>query len=139
MHPDIERELASQRIEDLRRAGVATHRERPSRRVKLDGEDGSVVLRGARRSDQSALAALAALDGTLPPVGPSLVAEVDGSIHAALPLDGGRPFSDPFRRTSELIALLEARARQLSEARSIRASRPHRLAWLAPAALRRLV
>jgi hypothetical protein len=69
MHPDIERELAAQRAEDLRRAGAAE-------RVKGSGE---VVLRSARRADQQAVASLAVLDETLPPVGPALVAEVDGS------------------------------------------------------------
>src|SRR5215208_77645 len=101
MHPDMERELAAQRVEDLRRAGAAAVRGRATRHVNVEGE---VALRSARRGDQSALAALAALDGTLPPVGPALVAEVDGSIRAVLPLDGGRPFADPFRRTADLVA-----------------------------------
>jgi hypothetical protein len=132
MHPDMERELAAQRIADLRRS-AAPRRERVARKVKVDTE---VVLRGARDADRSALAALAALDGTLPPVGPALVAEVDGSIRAVVPLDGGRPYADPFRRTGDLVALLEERARQISEARRARAH-GHRLG-LVPA-LRRLV
>jgi hypothetical protein len=133
MHPDIERELAAQRVEELRRAGAATRRESVARKVRLDGD---VVLRGARDADRSALTALATLDGTLPPVGPALVAEVDGSIRAVVPLDGGRPFADPFRRTSDLIALLEERARQIADARHERAHA--RRPGLVPA-LRRLV
>ena len=134
MHPDIERDLAAQRIEDLRRAGAELRRDRVSRAVQVDRQ---VVLRGARGSDRSALAALAALDGTLPPVGPALVAEVDGAVTAVLPLDGGRPFSDPFRRTSELITLLEERARQLELAGVTGSKRRHRLGWFTP--IRRLV
>src|SRR3954447_6468406 len=104
MHPEMERELAKQRMEDLRRAGAVGRVERVTRTVRLDRE---VVLRGARHGDHHALAALAALDGTVPPVGPALVAEVEGTIAAVLPLDGGRPFSDPFRQTGDLLALLE--------------------------------
>ena len=134
MHPEIERELVAQRIEDLRRAAAPPARERVARKVRVDGE---VVLRGARASDRGALAALAALDGTLPPVGPALVAEVDGSIRAVLPLDGGRPFSDPFRHTADLIALLEERASQIAAAARKTRARTHR--WHAPAVLRRFV
>jgi hypothetical protein len=32
---------------------------------------------------------------------------------AALPLDGGRPLADPFRRTAGAVELLALRARQL--------------------------
>lgn len=135
MHPEIERELAAQRVEELRRAGAPTRRESPARKVRIDGE---VVLRGARGTDRTALAALAALDGALPPVGPALVAQVRGAVVAVLPLDGGRPFADPFRRTDDLIALLEERARQIDEARSAPARRSW-LRWHAPAALRRFV
>jgi hypothetical protein len=63
---------------------------------------------------------------------------VRGAVVAVLPLDGGRPFADPFRRTDDLIALLEERARQIDEARSAPARRS-RLRWHAPAVLRRFV
>ena len=60
------------------------------------------------------LAALAILDDALPPAGDALVAEVDGSPRAVLPLAGGRPFADPFRPTADLVQLLQMRAEQLS-------------------------
>ena len=136
MHPDIERQLATQRIEDLRHAG-ASRRPVPARQARTRVED--VSIRVATRSDSASLAALSALDGALPPIGGALVAEVNGSIVAALPLGGGRPFADPFRHTNDLVALLEERAKQLERER--RAGRDHRglFGWLAPAALRRLV
>jgi hypothetical protein len=59
------------------------------------------------------MSALAALDGREWRTGPALVAEVDGSLRAALPLDGADPFSDPFRSSAEVLALLELRAVQL--------------------------
>src|SRR4051794_20154114 len=111
MHPEIERELTTQRIEDLRRAGAPRRRRRavvPA--VSARGE--SVVIRIAHRADRAALAALAALDGALPPIGGALVAEVKGSIVAALPLGGGRPFPAPLRHTNDLLALLQERAKQ---------------------------
>src|SRR4051794_30942960 len=137
MHPEIERELAKQRIEDLRHVGRAGGRDRASRAVKVH-VDREVVLRGARVADGPALRALAVLDDALPPVGPALVAEAEGAILAVMPLDGGRPYADPFRHTDDLVALLEARAEQLDVARRA-AGRRSRLGWLAPQALRRLV
>jgi hypothetical protein len=133
MHPDMERELAAQRIEELRRAGEAA-----GRPVLAAPAEERVVIRVAARSDRAALTALAAIDSALPPIGDALVAEIDGALVAALPLGGGLPFADPFRRTKDVIALLEARARQVERER--RGARGHgRFAWLAPAALRRLV
>ena len=136
MHPDLERDLAKQHAEHLRRVGRAG---RPRRAKSVERAASEVVIRVARHGDGPALAALAALDGTMPPAGPALLAEVDGSPRAVLPLGGGRAFSDPFRHTADVLALLEARARQLeSERRSGRARRRF-FGWHAPAALRRLV
>ncbi len=47
---------------------------------------------------------------------PALVAEVDGRLRAALPLDGSAPVADPFHRGAELIQLLRVRATQLAGA-----------------------
>jgi hypothetical protein len=41
---------------------------------------------------------------------------------AALPLDGGAALADPFKPTSDIVALLELRARQLRETRIPRKS-----------------
>lgn len=126
MHPNfqIERQMANDRVESLRRAG---------RRAR--GEPSEVVIRSARSDEAGALADLALLDEAEMPAGPAIVAEVDGSIRAALPLDGGQAIADPFRRTSNLIALLEARAAQLGR----EAGGRRRFSVHAPAALRRLV
>jgi hypothetical protein len=70
----------------------------------------SVVMRAARGSDGDALARLAALDSKRAPRGELLVAEVDGVIHAAIQLDDGAVFANPFTPTAGLIALLELRA-----------------------------
>jgi hypothetical protein len=92
--------------------------EAAKRRWKLEQADGTpvtrVTLRQAVAADRERLRALADLDSGEVPDGRALVAEVDGRLRAALPLDGGRPLSDPFHRGVELIDLLEVRARQLA-------------------------
>jgi hypothetical protein len=72
-----------------------------------------VTLRYASAGDTDGLRFLAALDSAEPPSGSALVAEVDGRLRAALPLDGGRAIADPFHRGAELVDLLRVRASQL--------------------------
>jgi hypothetical protein len=75
-----------------------------------------VTLRYAAAADSERLRHLAQLDSAVAPSGEALVAEVDGRIWAALPLDGASPISDPFHRGAELIDLLRIRAAQLGRA-----------------------
>jgi hypothetical protein len=72
-----------------------------------------VTLRYASAQDAGRLQLLAQLDSAEAPTGPALVAEVDGRLRAALPLDGTPPIADPFHRGTELIELLKLRAHQL--------------------------
>ncbi len=73
-----------------------------------------VTLRYAAAADAERLRILAELDSANAPAGPVLVAEVDGRLRAALPLDGGAPIADPFHRGTEMIQLLRMRAAQLA-------------------------
>ena len=73
----------------------------------------AVTVRLASPRDTRDLDRLAQLDSTRPPIGPTLIAEVDGELLAALPLRGGSPVATPFRRTAEIVGLLELRALQL--------------------------
>ena len=75
----------------------------------------TLTVRLARTSDSRQLASLAALDSAPVPEGALIVAESDGRIVAAKPLDGGRAVADPFVRTAALVQLLELRAHQLRE------------------------
>jgi hypothetical protein len=75
-----------------------------------------VTLRYAAAADHTRLRQLAELDSAEVPMGPFLVAEVDGRLRAALPLDGGTPIADPFHRGAELIELLRIRASHLGRA-----------------------
>jgi hypothetical protein len=74
-----------------------------------------VTLRLASADDARRLRRLAQLDSARVPSGAVLIAEVEGCLQAALPLDGGAPIADPFRRSADLVALLRMRAAQMSE------------------------
>jgi hypothetical protein len=73
-----------------------------------------VTLRYAAAADTDRLRRLAELDRAAPPSGVALVAEVDGRLRAALPLDGSEPIADPFHSGAELLELLRVRAAQLA-------------------------
>jgi hypothetical protein len=83
--------------------------------------DTAVTVRLASSRDARDLHRLAQLDSARSPVGPTLVAEVDGELVAALPLRGGSPVANPFVPTTELVSLLQTRADQL-----MREARPRR-------------
>jgi hypothetical protein len=143
VHPFLQPQLAELHQDDRRRDADATRR-RPRRaaagRDAPAGRDvtAEVIIRRATPADGPALAALSALDAAPMPFGPALVAEVAGSPRAVLPLDGARPFGDPFRRIDELVALLELRAAQLRDDETRRApGRGGLLAWARLAAQRR--
>jgi hypothetical protein len=73
--------------------------------------DAALVMRSAQPSDARALARLAALDSKGAPRGDVLLAEVDGAIPAAVELETGTIYANPFRPTAHLVTLLELHAR----------------------------
>jgi hypothetical protein len=75
-----------------------------------------VTIRTAGAQDALALGRLAQLDGRLYGGAAALVAEVEGELIAALPLDGSPAIADPFRRTAQLVAMLELRRGQIDTA-----------------------
>ena len=70
----------------------------------------TITIRQARLGDRSAILRLAELDACEAPSGPVLLAFVGAELRAALPLAGGEPIADPFRRTGGLVELLRLRA-----------------------------
>jgi hypothetical protein len=90
-----------------------------------------VVIRFSERGDERALARLAGRDSQPAPRGALLVAEADGELRAALPLDGRGAVADPFHPTAELVGLLELRRSQLAEPDSGRVRRGVRRTRLA--------
>jgi len=77
---------------------------------------GGVTIRSAGPADAPAISRLAALDSSVPPAGDLLLAEVDGELWAATPVDGGPAIADPFRPSGELVGLLALRVTQLETA-----------------------
>ena len=71
-----------------------------------------ITIRAAREEDASAIARLAALDEAPAPTGTALLGFVDGELAAARSLDAGLTVADPFRRTAELVDLLDMWARR---------------------------
>ena len=99
-----ERRLDLRRVAE--RAGPADPAHTPVTRV---------TLRYSSAADLAGLRRLAALDSAPAPAGVALVAEVDGRLRAALPLDGSRAIADPFHRGLDLVELLRIRAAQLAD------------------------
>jgi hypothetical protein len=115
MHPDFlqatlhDRERQLDR--DLRRASLMP--EEPNAHEASASSAEQVVLRLCSVHDDEALDRLAALEGRKVASGRHVVAEVDGTLVASLPLASGPLLADPFRHTAHLVSLLELRAKQL--------------------------
>jgi hypothetical protein len=76
----------------------------------------TVLIRAARGSDGDALDRLAALDSARIPTGELIVAEADGALVAAHAPATGATIADPFRRTAEVVELLQLRGSMLRAA-----------------------
>lgn len=83
-----------------------------------------VTIRMARPTDERAVADLSELDYSVRPADPVLVAEVDGSLWAAVSLSDGTAVADPFRPSGDLVPLLRERAHQLARPSRVVARRP---------------
>ena len=101
---------AHERQADLRRAAGSAGRPDPGHTPVT-----RVTLRYSSSADRAGLRRLAQLDSAPAPAGAALVAEVDGRLRAALPLDGSRAIADPFHRGLDLVELLRVRAAQLAD------------------------
>lgn len=73
-----------------------------------------LTIRLSAESDALALGRLARLDSTLYDGSSALLAEADGRLLAAITLECGAAFSDPFERSAEAVALLALRREQLT-------------------------
>jgi hypothetical protein len=73
----------------------------------------TILIRLATSADARTLNNLAALDSRHPLAGPAMLAEVDGTVRAALDLYDGSVAADPFARTAEVVEMLRLRASRL--------------------------
>jgi hypothetical protein len=69
-----------------------------------------LTLRSATVADEAALARLAALDSSRVPSGELLVAELDGTLVAAVSVDTRAAIADPFEHTAAIVESLRLRA-----------------------------
>ena len=123
IHPEVLLVLAEGKLQDMQREQARRARiagPRPAR----EQSDPTITLRLCRVGDNPALAKLAALEERSIPEGQFVLAELDGRIVAALPLDGSPALRDPFVRTAHLQRLLELRVAQLNCAQQTRWSLP---------------
>src|SRR4051812_30181410 len=75
----------------------------------------AVLMRRATTDDSARIRTLALLDDKRMPAGPFLVAEIGGEMVAARSLASGAVVADPFRPTSDIVAMLRLRASQVSQ------------------------
>jgi hypothetical protein len=129
--------LVDAKLDDYRRAAATPNSApRPPRHRSTVAAERSVTLRFGVPADAKRLARLAALDSSKPLAQPSLLAEADGQLLAALGLSDGTVIADPFHHTADLIDLLRARAHHVDTNRPAKRSggfrfwsRLHAPAW----------
>jgi hypothetical protein len=73
----------------------------------------TVTIRPATRADLPAVASLAELDSARVPRGRVLLAERRGSVVAAISLESGDLFADPFVSTADIVEDLRAKAAEV--------------------------
>jgi hypothetical protein len=110
LHPDLHSRMASERLKDdhggLEPEGDGTPTLEPE----------TITIRPLQAGDDEAVARLAELEERPVPQGALLVAEVDGSVEAAIGLDGCQTVANPFAASSAAVTLLHVRAVQLRAA-----------------------
>jgi len=112
MNTTITAAVAAEHIADLRRA--AEHRRAATGARARRSDEQVIALRVAQSEDDYDVSRLAQLDDAPLPVGPVVLAVVDGEAVAALSLSDGRVVANPFVATEKVVTLLRLRATQLS-------------------------
>ena len=110
LHPDLHSRFASERLKD------GHHGLEPEADGTATLEPETITIRPLRADDVGAVERLAELDERPVPPGQLLLAEVEGTVEAAVALDGGETIANPFARSGEAVSLLELRADQLRAA-----------------------
>ena len=94
---------------------------RSTRTAPTGDAAGPITIRPSTNDDAQALAQLAAVESRELPAGQLLLAEVEGRVVAAAPLDArSAPLADPFRPTAEIVELLKLRTRHISAVHELR-------------------
>ncbi|NUT56424.1 MAG: hypothetical protein HOQ03_10635 [Thermoleophilia bacterium] len=110
MQPELHSRMASERLKD----------DHDGLRPEDDGtatlEPESITIRPLREGDVAAVELLAELEERPVPPGPLLLADVDGTVEAAIGLAGGETVANPFSESAGAVSLLHLRAAQLRAA-----------------------
>ena len=110
MHPDLHSRFASERLKDDH-GGAEPE---PDGTATLEPE--TITIRPLQENDVAAVEQLAELEESSVPPGPLLVAEIEGTIEAAVAVEGGETVANPFSASGEAVSLLRLRAAQLRAA-----------------------
>src|SRR5476649_842407 len=110
-HHDYREAFIRSRVNELEHSARRTYLKHAHDTAQLVADE-PVSLRLCRVADDPALERLAQLEGTRIRQGRYVIAEVNGTIVAAQPLDGSAPIADPFRKTSQVLPLLKLRDRK---------------------------
>jgi hypothetical protein len=129
VNPFLSNEVAGERIRDLRDEAGRTNRRHARPAPKGSGQVIDVTVRPFGEGDIDGIRRLAALDDKPVPIGAVLVAEIEGELVAALPLEGGHALADPFKPTADVVNVLRLRARQVKR-ESRRGRRSSRSLWM---------
>lgn len=115
--------LVDAHVDDLRRAAARARLARAATEGSqrpTGGFELPITIRPARPADATALRRLADSDSATVPAAPLLIAEVNGQLRAAVPLDGGAAIAHPLHHTAWMVQLLHARAAQLRGGQRLR-------------------
>ena len=110
MQPELHSRFASERLKDDH-GGL-----RPDADGTATLEPESITIRPLREHDIEAVHLLAELEDRPVPPGPLLLAEVEGTIEAAIGVEGGETVANPFSESASAVSLLHVRAAQLRAA-----------------------
>jgi hypothetical protein len=110
LQPELHARFTSERLKDDH-AGLEPV---PEGTATLEPQ--TITIRPLRQRDVAAVEQLAELEERRVPPGPLLVAEVEGTVEAAVALEDGETVANPFARSEEVVSLLHLRAEQLRAA-----------------------
>jgi hypothetical protein len=108
MNPLV-RGLAEAHMADLHREAAEARSRVAGKKAALEDRAGwmpAVTFRLGTPVDQPAIEELAALDSSVVPRAPLMLAEVAGELRAAVSLEDGTVIADPFHPTAPLVRLL---------------------------------
>jgi hypothetical protein len=108
VQPDLHSRFASERLKDDH------DRLQPVEDGTATLEPETITIRPLQEADVPVVALLAELEERRVPPGPLLLAEVDGSIEAAIGVEGRETIANPFSGSAGAVSLLHLRAAQLA-------------------------